>query len=733
VQHNTLTACIGRALSCACLLVFAANLAQAAGGATAEATLLTDDTRAHVEVRGNRLLLTGLQYRNSQWDWIDDRADNGGTAPVSAPFVETALVDGRPVTLTWKYAGSSLIEGVPRRHVFSFVCTPVPLELKSIWSDSAGPGPIEHAIAITNRSQSQIELPLQTSLTFAARMPAEHRYENWWVEKGATKPTATGTHRNAISSLYAADLVSLPYSRDGDSDRDAIPWTAIQDIDGGEGWYAGVEFSGRVHIGLKAGTSGNGRNLTLDAGLLPEETNAPAYRTHLAPGATFETPTVFLGCYRGDLDAGVNRLHRWVENAIRPPIHDPNVPLLVSNTWGAQTDINASLVRAMTDDAAALGLEMIHVDAGWYRGVGDWVPDTAKFPDGLAPLADYAHSKRLKFGLWVGWTQGGIGKARPGEPSPLSVEDPAMRDWFAHDPPPHWKPEPFTGADICLGDPRAVAWCRNTLERLVSDYHLDLLEHDQRIIVDSCTRTDHLHTDSATDTAYQATRGYYQVYDGLRIRRPTLLLEDCVNGGHTVDYGILRRTHYVSITDTYDPLSNRRAFYDASYALPPSMCECYIANQPCKSLDEFRAMLRSGMMGWCTVMCDTTHWTREQHEAAKRQFAIYKTWLRPLIAAGDLYHITDRPDGAGWDGMEYYHPQSGHGVVFAFRGTGDDKESRFICKGLERDLRYKITFEDGTGQTAVRTGADLMTAGIEVRLNAPQTSELVYLERVAGS
>ena len=42
----------------------------------------------------------------------------------------------------------------------------------------------------------------------------------------------------------------------------------------------------------------------------------------------------------------------------------------------------------MIRDSAELGLEMFHIDAGWFRGVGDWYPHPQKFPHGLAPIAD---------------------------------------------------------------------------------------------------------------------------------------------------------------------------------------------------------------------------------------------------------------------------------------------------------------------------------------------------------
>ena len=80
-----------------------------------------------------------------------------------------------------------------------------------------------------------------------------------------------------------------------------------------------------------------------------------------------------------------------------------------------------------------------------------------------------------------------------------------------------------------------------------------------------------------------------------------------------VDFGTAAHGDYFSITDTYDPLSNRRAFYDTSYLLPAAMLESYVEKWPAPHPENFLYMLRSGMMGWLTLMLDTTVWTPEQH------------------------------------------------------------------------------------------------------------------------
>jgi alpha-galactosidase len=92
----------------------------------------------------------------------------------------------------------------------------------------------------------------------------------------------------------------------------------------------------------------------------------------------------------------------------------PFTPLVTLNTWFAYgTTINEEALVAEIDHAAAMGIELFVVDAGWYTGagagsdsdfesgLGGFTADPERFPSGLASLADYAHDAGLKFGLWV--------------------------------------------------------------------------------------------------------------------------------------------------------------------------------------------------------------------------------------------------------------------------------------------------------------------------------------------
>ncbi|MGB0124779.1 MAG: alpha-galactosidase [Silvibacterium sp.] len=661
------------------------------------------------------------------------------------PLIDHVEIGGHEQPLHWKFNETASASGSTWARFVYDSGTPR-LRLFWEWRVRAAHGPIEHSIRIQNLSGESLWIPLQNSLQVNWRVPASEHLGQLWVEKGAGGPSADGTHRIPINNDYNWTGTSSTYAHPAaGQQREMIPYVLVDRPDAdGSGWYIGIEFSGRTRITLER----NGDSLEEVAGLNPEP---GPFKTYLGPGESFDAPTVFVGAFRGGPDEAGNILRRWVRDVLNNPVtvRDPEYPLVVNNSWGSGMAIDAEQARSMIRDSAELGFEMFHLDAGWFRGVGDWVPDPKKFPDGLAPIAEYAHSFGLRFGLWMDWAQAGLDS----HSGSLYVRDPNIRDWLTTYPPADWKPEDaFKGVTIDIGVPVVHDWAAAEVNRVVRDYHLDMLEHDGYVVAQGCDRTDHPHappdpeairrfedsgflwveSSNSTDVSYHATRSYYDIYTRLRRQHPRLLLEICNDGGRMVDFGSAAHGDYFSISDAYDPVSNRRAFYDSSYVLPPAMLESYVEKWPAPRVENFLYVLRSGMMGWFTLMLDTTDWTPEQHATAKEAIAVYKSRLRPLIREADLYHVSPRPDGVHWDGIEYLDAPKQSGVLFAFHGSSKtEPQYSFVLRGLQQDARYQLTFQDKSSPDHVAYGKDLMRGGVQVTLPIPDSSELVFINKIS--
>jgi Melibiase len=658
-------------------------------------------------------------------------------------LIGSATVEGVEVPLRWRFdAKSSRMQENSVSLVYE--AHHPDLRLRWEWRAPAQHGPIEHTIRIENRSGHEVWIPLQDSFRFGWKIDADQPLEQLWIEKGAGEAPPVGTHLVPIGDGYNWHGASSTFAhpRTGEA-REIIPYFLVRNAGAAiGGWYVGVEFSGRIALNLKR----RGDALEGVVGLNPEP---GPFRTRLAPGETFATPTVFVGASDGDVDATGNTLRRWVREVLNDPatVRNPAYPFVTNNSWGSAMAITEAQALRMIHDAHTLGFEMFHLDAGWFRAVGDWYPDPKKFPHGLAAVSDYAHKLGLKFGLWVDWAQAGTSQ----ENGALNVADLRVRDWLTTDPPPGWKTAEFKGITIDLGVPAAKAWAAREVDRIVRDYHVDMLEHDGYVIAQGCDRSTHPHapidparasrysdddflwmdSSNSTDVSFHATRAYYDIHLGLKRKHPGLMLEICNDGGRMVDFGSAAHGDYFSIVDAYDPLSNRQAFFDASHVLPPAMLETYVKEWPTPRIENFRYMLRSGMMGWLTVMIDTSGWSREQHAVAAEELAFYKSMLRPLIRSADLYHVGPRADGSGWDGLEYFDAQRDTGVLYAFHGSdAAPGVFNFPLRGLRADSSYRLHFKDGSSPDREAVGRELLRSGVAVSLPLANSSELIVIEKL---
>ena len=656
------------------------------------------------------------------------------------PLPPSVEINGASIPLTWQHK-ANLDTADAHQIIFVYESQEPHLRLSWEWRARADFGPIEHRIVIENLSDKEAWLPIVDSLRLDLAVPGFEELHSFYVEKGAGTPSAEGTHSEVMKDGYRWTGTSSTYAHPPEgAPREIIPAAMVYTAKQKQGGVvAGIEFSGRTRISLER----SGGSVKSVLGLNPDP---GPFRTRLVPGGTFETPTVFLGMFEGGPDGAANELRPWVRAVLGNPItwKDEHYPLVVNNSWGSGMAVDEPLALRMIGESKELGVEMFHIDAGWFRAVGDWYPDPKKFPHGLDYIADEAHKQGLRFGIWVDWTQAALST----EPGALNVRDPKVRDWLVADVAPDWKPEEFKGQTVDLGVPAAHDYLRTEVKRIVDDYHLDMIEHDGYLVAQGCTRDDHPHAppdrstmnvkhdwgsdfvlaSNSTDVSYHAVRAYYDIYEHTRREHPGLLFEICNDGGRMVDFGSAAHGDYFSITDTYDPLSNRRAFYDTSYLLPAAMMESYVEKWPTPHPENFLYMLRSGMMGWLTLMLDTSVWTPEQHEAARQSIDLYKKELRPLIRDAHLYHVSPRPDGVHWDGIEYWDPQHAKGVVFAFRGSiADEAEHRFTLAGLDPAKRYRLHFQDGTAPDRTATGAELMGQGLLVQLQNSLSSELVFL------
>jgi hypothetical protein len=671
--------------------------------------LATDDTQVTLRVRNDRPVVTRLAHAGSAHDW----SGKG----LAVPLVARAWVHGREFTTKWRFQKADF-DGGRGRLVLVFANDEPRLTLRSIWLAQPGAGPVRHRVEIDNGTRESVTVGHQDSLTLLGLVP-QGRCRLWWIRRGGGNATDQGGTFNSVLD----GKTNLLLASNCDDGASAVPWMAVQ-MGSERGLYVGWEFSG---LGRILAQSGDGASLDLHVG------NHPNFKTDLGPGRTLHIPAAFVGCYAGDLDEGSYRLHRFVLEKLRPPVPkgfaDPTLAYNLYLDAGGNKATEADVLRSARF-CHDLGFETFMPDAMWFPETGDWRWDPRRFPGGIGPIEDYVHRNGMKLALWCAWTNGGVSA----DPAALSVRGPAGRpEWFSETFDPKWMPGPFYGGRMCLGCDEAREWAAKKTQWLVAHHRLDYLKHDCGPIVTACTQRTHRHR-HGVDVSYWATLGYYDVYDRLLRQNPGLVLENCSGGGHIKDFGIIQRTHYTVTTDTLSNLPDRHSIYDSTFAFPPVVLQAYTYDNfyPVKGDNPGPFLWRSAMMGaWQIDPTNTPAWSEAERESARRAAAIYKQWVRPLLADVKVHHILPRPDGKHWDGMFYWNAGLKKGTVYVFRPDAAEDRQTVRLKGLDADAQYWFWCEDDSLTAAKRSGADLMNNGLTLTLPRPYTSDLIYLQDAA--
>ncbi len=637
-------------------------------GALAESwTLATDDTRLTLGVTAQGEMVVGeLSCPAVGWNWI--------VGPVAFGFWPRAEVAGQSKTLRWRFVEAAVEESDGQKVTLKFACDEPALEIASEWQARPGRGPVHHSMRIQNRSTQSVTIGEQPTFDLDLKGAAAM----WCFHSDGRTPDPVGVYRHELK----ADRAGLRYTVRTTPAGEFIPYVVLASSRQ-HGVYMGLEWS-FCRIEAVTLSGGSSPNLRVRGG------NVADLRMELAPGEAVEVRPGFLGAYRGDLDDAGNSLRRWLLRYCVPDIlrRDPGYPKVQWNAFGAtgkkpgSWDPVEKKFYPLIDDIAPLGFEEVMIDVGWWQG-NEPDSDQADWPSGMKKAADYAHEKGLRFGLY--WTD-----------------------------------------DRDMASPTGRRQRADRVRRLFGEYDADMWRSD-------CTRG------AVIGASYAATLGFYKMVDALAKEIPGFQWENCSGGGRIKDYGAMRRAVKIFNSDTYSALHVRQAFYDSSFAFHPIQIEGHLGStdgryRP-RGVAGVRYAFRSTSMGAPEWFLDAPNggngsgpWTQQEKDALKACVHTYKTKVRPLVRAADLYHILPRPDGRKPDGIEYYDPAGGKGVVYVFQPSDEVQAKPIRLKGLDPKSMYRVSFEDGSHPTSVKSAAELMDRGLLVRLEGKEVSELIFFE-----
>lgn len=636
-------------------------------------SLKTDDTSIILQAINNKIIIHSLQDTKSNYNWTKK--------PSVFPLVDTIEINGTSYPTKWEL---NSVRSATDSVRFIFTNKAPALKLISTWQAKSGPGPIRNVISITNNSQDIVTVHKQESIDITVHSSGTSSIT--YINDDANWPDSIGVYHHSFANPLTKNLKITEV-------QDWIPFIIINQ-NNTKGIYAGWEWSiGRVQI------EGDSLKARIKMG------NGDQFKTDLAAGETINIPPAFIGAYHGDLDDCSNYFRKYLFNHSMPRLItlDKSYPKVEWNAFAAtgkklgSWDPVESKYYPLIDDIAPLGFEEVVLDIGWWESYGDpghIITDHVDWPSGIPAAAKYAKDRNMRFGLY------------DNESENLTTD---------------------SGKAERIKD---IIYLMNNLD--ADFYRSDATAGP----VASGSYGPQHRAKYLSDIGYWSIKGFYDVIDTLYKTVPGFSWENCSLGGGLKDFGALKRCSKIQNQDVYYPHEARKAFYDATFALHPMQLAGVVGSwepwQASGSVYEFR----SASMGAAYWHPDGPSglnggpvWTDEHKAIIKKAVTTYKEKLRPLIRNANLYHIFPRPDNHSRDGIQYYDPVTGKGVVYIFQPQ-EQAAAPVKLKGIKPNERYIISFEDNSNPPAELTGAELMQKGIMVELKGALSSELMFINLV---
>lgn len=520
-------------------------------------------------------------------------------------------------------------------------------------------------------------------------------------------------------SLQQRDLGegdTLDLGSAGRSSEQVVPWFAIES--GSETFYGGLLWSGSWSLAISRSAAG----VKLKLGLPPMSTTL---------SGPVDGPHAFFGVVRGGLPSVSGALTSFGQNGLRAG--RPYTPLVTYNTWFVYgTAIDEPTMRSEIDGAARLGAELFVVDAGWYvgagrsgvsdfsSGLGTWEVDPVRFPHGLRALTDYAHTRGMKFGIWV--------EPERVAQSTLNRAGLARETWAAK---AGGKYGSVDTVQICLAGAAARQWVFDQLVRFIDTVQPDYLKWDNNLWV-NCDRAGHEH--GTTDGNFAHVRGLYSLLALIRARYPDLLIENVSGGGNRLDLGMLRYSDVAWMDDRSAPsLHVRHNIEGLSALFPPAYLLSFVMEHRDESLHkapDLSLFFRSRMLGVLGLCFRTGEFDDDETARMIREIDLYKQTSHPLADASGwlLSAQAAAAGGPAWDVFQISSPHADV-TIAAFQTDPASDSITIVPHRISPRGVYEVRSVD-LGLLGTVTGAELLADGLTVVGTPDSAAHLLVLTQI---
>ncbi|KAL4876785.1 Melibiase-domain-containing protein [Aspergillus karnatakaensis] len=485
----------------------------------------------------------------------------------------------------------------------------------------------------------------------------------------------------------------------------------------GEAWGFSLVYSGSFAINVEKGSQGLTR---VSAGFHPNHLSWP-----LAPGETLTSPesvSVYSSSGAGGMSRALHGLYR--KHLIKSKFATEGRPALLNSWEGLYFNIDQERMVKLAEESAGLGVKLLVMDDGWFgerhprtsdaAGLGDWVPNPDRFPEGLAPLvekvtslkiADSSSDEKLRFGIWI----------EPEMVNPKSALYEEHPEWVLHAG-QYPRTEQRNQLVLNLGLPEVQEYIITSISNILESAEITYVKWDHNRGIAELP---------SPSASHAYLLGAYRVFDALTTQFPDVLWEGCASGGGRYDPGILQYFPQVWISDDSDALERIFIQFGSSLAYPASSMAGHISAVPNHQTGRttplaFRAhvAMMCGSFGLELVPAEL----KEDEKKAIPELNALAEKVNPIVLKGDMWRLSI-PEESNWPAALFIHEKQAVLFVFQLAPVVNHALPRVRLQGLDPEGLYRV---DGQGPYA---GSMLMNLGLQYSFRTDYGSKVVFIEQ----
>ena len=417
----------------------------------------------------------------------------------------------------------------------------------------------------------------------------------------------------------------------------------------------------------------------------------------------FETPEVVIARTDNGLNDLSQTYHELYNNhLVRGKWKNTPRPILINNWEATFMDFDEERILQIATKAKEAGVEMFVLDDGWfgernddYAGLGDWVENPKKLPQGMIGLARKVNALGMKFGFWI-------------EPEMVNPDSNLFRrhpEWALSTP----------GRKASLGRHQyvldfsreeVVDYIYGMLKKVMTNAPISYIKWDMNRSLTEVFSME-LSADEQGMVYHKYILGVYSLYERLRNEFPDILFESCSSGGNRFDAGMLYYAPQAWCSDNTDAIDRIRIQYGTSFGYPISSIGSHVSAVPNLQTGRSASITTRANVAYFGTFgyeLDLNHISDEEFNEVKKQIVFMKE-NRELLQFGTFYRLRSpfEKDQASWMVVSKDKKKA----IFAFycmRSNVNQLPGFIKLAGLEEDRIYVLKGEEYHGDELMNLG-----------------------------